>query len=114
MAAIVGEERSTVAGLCQEFDVEAANFNAPGQIIISGEKTKIQAAVAAAFDDQPVGIGDPVATEAFPQVFGFAHVKHQAGGIVHQINAGAIRQVAKKIMAQPLDQRSRIGEQQCL
>jgi [acyl-carrier-protein] S-malonyltransferase len=48
MAAIVGEERSTVAGLCQEFDVEAANFNAPGQIIISGEKTKIQAAVAAA------------------------------------------------------------------
>lgn len=48
MAAIVGEERSTVAALCQEFDVEAANFNAPGQIIISGEKTKIQAAVAAA------------------------------------------------------------------
>jgi [acyl-carrier-protein] S-malonyltransferase len=48
MAAIVGEERSTVAALCQEFDVEAANFNAPGQIIISGEKAKIQAAVAAA------------------------------------------------------------------
>ena len=48
MAAIVGEERSTVAALCQEFDVEAANFNAPGQIIISGEKTKIEAAVVAA------------------------------------------------------------------
>lgn len=48
MAAIVGEERSTVAALCQEFDVEAANFNAPGQIIISGEKTKIEAAVTAA------------------------------------------------------------------
>lgn len=48
MAAIVGEERSTVAALCQEFDVEAANFNAPGQIIISGEKTKIVAAVEAA------------------------------------------------------------------
>jgi [acyl-carrier-protein] S-malonyltransferase len=48
MAAIVGEERSTVAALCTEFDVEAANFNAPGQIIISGEKAKIQAAVAAA------------------------------------------------------------------
>jgi [acyl-carrier-protein] S-malonyltransferase len=48
MAAIVGEERSTVAGLCQEFDVEAANFNAPGQIIISGEKSKVEAAVAAA------------------------------------------------------------------
>jgi len=48
MAAIVGEERSVVAALCQEFDVEAANFNAPGQIIISGEKTKIEAAVEAA------------------------------------------------------------------
>ena len=48
MAAIVGEERSTVAALCQEFDVETANFNAPGQIIISGEKAKIEAAVAAA------------------------------------------------------------------
>lgn len=48
MAAIVGEERSSVAALCQEFDVEAANFNAPGQIIISGEKAKIEAAVEAA------------------------------------------------------------------
>lgn len=48
MAAIVGEERSMVAALCQEFDVETANFNAPGQIIISGDKSKIEAAVAAA------------------------------------------------------------------
>jgi [acyl-carrier-protein] S-malonyltransferase len=48
MAAIVGEERETVLALCREFDVEAANFNSPGQIIISGEKSKIEAAVAAA------------------------------------------------------------------
>ncbi len=48
MAAIIGEERATVAALCQEFDIEAANFNAPGQIIISGEKAKVEAAVAAA------------------------------------------------------------------
>ncbi|PTY04297.1 [acyl-carrier-protein] S-malonyltransferase [Opitutaceae bacterium EW11] len=48
MAAIVGEERAKVQDLCREFDVEAANFNAPGQIIISGEKAKIEAAVAAA------------------------------------------------------------------
>lgn len=46
MAAIIGEERAKVAELCQEFDVEAANFNAPGQIVISGEKSKIEAAVA--------------------------------------------------------------------
>jgi [acyl-carrier-protein] S-malonyltransferase len=48
MAAVIGEERASVAELCREFDVEAANFNAPGQIIISGEKTKIAAAVAGA------------------------------------------------------------------
>lgn len=48
MAAIMGEERAKVQELCREFDIEAANFNAPGQIIVSGEKSKIDAAVAAA------------------------------------------------------------------
>lgn len=48
MAAVIGEERAKVAELCAAFDVEAANFNAPGQIIISGEKAKVDAAVAAA------------------------------------------------------------------
>jgi [acyl-carrier-protein] S-malonyltransferase len=48
MAAVIGEERAHVAELCRDFDVEAANFNAPGQIIISGETTKIAEAVAGA------------------------------------------------------------------
>lgn len=47
MAAIIGESREDVAALCAAHDVEAANFNAPGQIIISGEKAKIAAAVEA-------------------------------------------------------------------
>ena len=46
MAAIIGEEREKVADLCREFDIEAANFNAPGQIVVSGEKAKVEAAVA--------------------------------------------------------------------
>ncbi len=50
MAAIIGEERSKVQELCREFDIEAANFNAPGQIIVSGEKSNVGAAVAAAKD----------------------------------------------------------------
>jgi len=50
MAAIIGEERARVYELCREFDIEAANFNAPGQIIVSGEKTKVEALVAAAKD----------------------------------------------------------------
>ena len=48
MAAIMGEEREKVAELCREFDIEAANFNSPGQIIVSGEKARIAAAVTAA------------------------------------------------------------------
>ncbi len=50
MAAVIGEERAKVAELCARFDIEAANFNAPGQIIVSGEKAKVEAAVAAAKD----------------------------------------------------------------
>lgn len=48
MAAIIGESRETVGALCREFGVEAANFNAPGQIIISGERANVAAVVAAA------------------------------------------------------------------
>lgn len=48
MAAVIGEDRAKVDELCRDFDVEAANFNAPGQIILSGEKAKVAAAVAAA------------------------------------------------------------------
>jgi [acyl-carrier-protein] S-malonyltransferase len=48
MAAVIGETREAVQELCRESGVEAANFNAPGQIIISGERARIDAAVAAA------------------------------------------------------------------
>ena len=48
MAAIIGEDRAKVAELCHEFDIETANFNAPGQIVVSGEKSKVEAAVVAA------------------------------------------------------------------
>lgn len=48
MAAILGADRERVLALCREFDIDAANFNAPGQIIVSGECAKVEAAVAAA------------------------------------------------------------------
>jgi [acyl-carrier-protein] S-malonyltransferase len=50
MAAIMGEERGRVYEFCREFGIEEANFNGPGQIIVSGEKTRVDAAVAAAKD----------------------------------------------------------------
>lgn len=51
MAAIIGEERAKVYALCEKFGIEAANFNAPGQIIVSGEKAKVEALVAAAAEN---------------------------------------------------------------
>jgi [acyl-carrier-protein] S-malonyltransferase len=48
MAAVVGQDRAKVRELCLEFGIEAANFNAPGQIIISGARAGVEAAVAAA------------------------------------------------------------------
>jgi [acyl-carrier-protein] S-malonyltransferase len=48
MAALIGQDRPSVLELCAEFGVEAANFNAPGQIIVSGEKDRVAAALSAA------------------------------------------------------------------
>jgi len=48
MASIIGEDRERVANICGEFHIELANLNCPGQIVISGEKTMVDAAVAAA------------------------------------------------------------------
>ncbi len=44
MAAIIGGSREDVIAFCKEFDVDAANFNTPGQIVISGDAEKIAAA----------------------------------------------------------------------
>lgn len=47
MAAVIGEDRERVAELCRDCGIEAANFNAPGQIIVSGERERVAAAVEA-------------------------------------------------------------------
>lgn len=47
MASVIGEERGKVEELCNEFGIEVANLNCPGQIVVSGEKPKVDAAVAA-------------------------------------------------------------------
>ena len=48
MASVLGGDKEKVAELCRQFDIDMANLNSPGQIVISGEKTKVAAAVAAA------------------------------------------------------------------
>jgi len=48
MASMIGGEPETVRALCEEHDVDMANLNCPGQIVISGESEKVAKAVDAA------------------------------------------------------------------
>jgi [acyl-carrier-protein] S-malonyltransferase len=53
MAAVIGGSREDIAKLCVAFDIQAANFNCPGQVVISGEAEKVNAAVARAKEFGP-------------------------------------------------------------
>lgn len=48
MAALVGGELEAVRELARQCDVDVANINAPGQVVLSGSKEGIEAAVAKA------------------------------------------------------------------
>lgn len=48
MASLIGGSVEEVAAVCDEFDVDMANLNCPGQIVISGDRERIAAAVAKA------------------------------------------------------------------
>jgi len=50
MAAMIGSEENIVRNLAAETDVDIANLNAPGQIVISGERAKVELAVSLAKD----------------------------------------------------------------
>ena len=50
MAAMIGANESTVRSLAADTDVDVANLNAPGQIVISGEAAKVELAVSLAKD----------------------------------------------------------------
>lgn len=47
MAAVIGGSTDEVQAFCEEFDIEIANLNCPGQIVVSGENSKVLEAVAA-------------------------------------------------------------------
>ncbi|MBT4757541.1 MAG: ACP S-malonyltransferase [Opitutae bacterium] len=46
MAAVIGGTPEDVQTFCDEFDIEIANLNCPGQIVISGDNSKVLEAVA--------------------------------------------------------------------
>ncbi len=48
MAAMIGADESAVRTLASECDVDVANLNSPGQIVVSGEASKVALAVSLA------------------------------------------------------------------
>lgn len=50
MAALIGADENSVRDLAAETDVDVANLNSPGQIVISGEASKVALAVSLAKD----------------------------------------------------------------
>jgi [acyl-carrier-protein] S-malonyltransferase len=45
---MIGADENTVRALAADADVDVANINAPGQIVISGERAKVEAAIGMA------------------------------------------------------------------
>src|SRR5213596_2847342 len=48
MAAMIGADENAVRALAADTDVDVANLNAPGQVVISGERAKVEAAICMA------------------------------------------------------------------
>jgi [acyl-carrier-protein] S-malonyltransferase len=46
MASVLGGDLEVIKAVCKEIDIDVANYNCPGQVVISGEKSKVEAAVA--------------------------------------------------------------------
>lgn len=45
MASLIGVPQEEVEALCEEFDIDLANLNCPGQLVVSGDRKKVSAAV---------------------------------------------------------------------
>ena len=60
MAAVIGGTREDIAKLCSAFDIDAANFNCPGQVVISGDAEKVTQAVARAKEFGPFKLVKPL------------------------------------------------------
>lgn len=50
MASVLGGELELIREVCAQCDIDVANLNCPGQVVISGEAAKVDAAVAALKD----------------------------------------------------------------
>lgn len=101
MAAVLGLEQAAVEDICSSVDgvVEAANINAPGQIVIAGEKSAVQTVLPLLKDagakraiELPVSVPSHCrlmkpAAERLEQLLSDVTVKVPAIPVVHNVTA---------------------------
>ena len=111
MAAILGLEDAKVLELCEQINVqgrgsvEAANYNAAGQVVIAGDKALVEAVMAAAKENGGKAIGLPVSVPSHcslmkPAAEQFAEALEQTAielpriPVIQNVNAGIATDVA--------------------
>ena len=62
----------------------------------------------------PVRVCHSIIPEPLAKIFGFSDIEHGTRCVAHQVNSRAPRSLAEEVTSQPLHERPRIGEQQCL
>ena len=120
MASLIGGSLDSVLELCRRLDVDLANLNCPDQVVISGERDKIQAAmkvaregdfrmvvplnVAGAYHSrlmEPARLGfaeflAPIALKK-PSALVFSNVTGQPGGDPENLKAALVEQIVSTV-----------------
>ena len=112
MAAILGLDDAKVLALCAEVTaqgqgaVEAANYNAQGQVVIAGDKTSVEAVMATAKENGGKAIALPVsvpshcslmkpAAEQFADALEHTAIELPSIPVIQNVNAGIATDVAQ-------------------
>lgn len=112
MAAILGLEDAKVLELCEQINVqgrgsvEAANYNANGQVVIAGDKTLVEAVMAMAKENGGKAIGLPVsvpshcslmkpAAEQFAKALEETAIELPSIPVIQNVNAGIATDVTQ-------------------
>lgn len=115
MAAVIGLDEGPTREVCAEAEVELANLNCPGQLVISGEKGKIARAVELAkARGAKRAIPLPVAGAYHSQLMAAAQAKLEAALAAVPLNVPAVPVIANVTAAPhgaPSDIHRRLVEQ---
>ncbi|HEY3857515.1 MAG TPA: ACP S-malonyltransferase [Verrucomicrobiae bacterium] len=115
MAAVLGLDTEALASICREADVEMANLNCPGQIVISGETDKIaQACELAKAKGAKRAVPLPVAGAYHSRLMAIAQekVRNMLGNTpIQPTTLAVISNVTAKPHGSPDEIRQRLVEQ---